>query len=367
MPLLKWYGTRCMLSRTPLHFIGVWWSLVMHAVESGCLKPACGLAALADMQRQPDETAGGCHCLLQQVDLEKWVEPARPLSQAEKDRAFIIDNNIFEVLPRHGSLAAGQAQQVSRPRLDWFLLCRNSHTVALKASQGLCPCSIDAWYDNSHRQHWFFVCDALTGLHPLQPCCGGLLLPAAVPAHQRRQAAAAQRQRGGSLSAAGTGCQGQPQLQADRCTPRGAAAATAAVHVAQRWACTTAVQVGSRPSHMHLTCTSSHISNSSTGLETGHTQLNRLVATAWLPCCCRLFPAVHRTGWTPRPCRTWPSRTTRQRSSSMQEAAHYQVRRSSGTLTTHEAVVALTAHLDVGCVCHTVSKMRMPALLLRCR
>jgi hypothetical protein len=50
--------------------------------------------------------------LLLQVDLEKWVEPARPLSEAEKDRAFIIDSNIFEVLPRHGSLAAGQAQQV---------------------------------------------------------------------------------------------------------------------------------------------------------------------------------------------------------------------------------------------------------------
>jgi hypothetical protein len=50
--------------------------------------------------------------LAAQVDLENWVEPARPLTQAEKERAFIIDNNLFEVLPKHGCLPAGQAQQV---------------------------------------------------------------------------------------------------------------------------------------------------------------------------------------------------------------------------------------------------------------
>jgi hypothetical protein len=46
------------------------------------------------------------------VDLENWVEPARPLTQAERERAFIIDNHVFEVLPKHGCLAAGQAQRV---------------------------------------------------------------------------------------------------------------------------------------------------------------------------------------------------------------------------------------------------------------
>jgi hypothetical protein len=47
-----------------------------------------------------------------QVDMENWVESARPLTQAEKERAFIIDNKVFEVLPRHGTLGAGEAQQV---------------------------------------------------------------------------------------------------------------------------------------------------------------------------------------------------------------------------------------------------------------
>lgn len=46
--------------------------------------------------------------------MENWVEPARPLTLAEQERAFIINNKIFEVLPRHGTLQAGQAQQVGR-------------------------------------------------------------------------------------------------------------------------------------------------------------------------------------------------------------------------------------------------------------
>jgi hypothetical protein len=77
---------------------------------------------------------------LQQVDLEKWVEPARPLSQAEKDRAFIIDNHIFEVLPRHASLAAGQAQQVSCHGLA-VVLCREfpPFWVPQKAQTGSLP------------------------------------------------------------------------------------------------------------------------------------------------------------------------------------------------------------------------------------
>lgn len=44
--------------------------------------------------------------------MENWVESARPLTQAEKERAFIIDNKVFEVLPQHGTLGAGEAQQV---------------------------------------------------------------------------------------------------------------------------------------------------------------------------------------------------------------------------------------------------------------
>jgi hypothetical protein len=54
---------------------------------------------------------------VKQVDLENWVEAARPLTQAETERTFIIENKIFEVLPRHGTLAAGQAQQVRTRQL----------------------------------------------------------------------------------------------------------------------------------------------------------------------------------------------------------------------------------------------------------
>jgi hypothetical protein len=46
------------------------------------------------------------------VDLENWVEAAKPLTQAERERAFIIDNKVLEVLPRAGTLQQGQVQQV---------------------------------------------------------------------------------------------------------------------------------------------------------------------------------------------------------------------------------------------------------------
>lgn len=42
------------------------------------------------------------------------MEPARPLTEAEKERAFIIDNKIFDLHPHNGSLQPGETQQVSQ-------------------------------------------------------------------------------------------------------------------------------------------------------------------------------------------------------------------------------------------------------------
>jgi hypothetical protein len=47
-----------------------------------------------------------------QVDLENWVEPVRALNDAERQRAFVLDNNIFSVHPLHGRLQPGSREQV---------------------------------------------------------------------------------------------------------------------------------------------------------------------------------------------------------------------------------------------------------------
>jgi hypothetical protein len=51
-----------------------------------------------------------------QVELENWVEANRPLTQAEKERAFIIDNSIFELHLRSGRLQPGATEKVGRCR-----------------------------------------------------------------------------------------------------------------------------------------------------------------------------------------------------------------------------------------------------------
>lgn len=162
---------------------------------------------------------------LLQVDLEKWVEPARPLSEAEKDRAFIVENNIFEVQPKHGCLAAGQAQQVSPARHlsamrreHGVLLLRDVVTVVPPAGLRL-SVIMTSWSVTGAMSvmvkicvSWLHAIHVSAGLHPLQPRSRRCLLPAAVPAHQRWQAAAATAQRTGCSihSAAGAGRQGQP-------------------------------------------------------------------------------------------------------------------------------------------------------------
>lgn len=47
-----------------------------------------------------------------QVELERWVEPAKPLSPAEQARAFIIDHAIFGVQPHSTELQPGQPAEV---------------------------------------------------------------------------------------------------------------------------------------------------------------------------------------------------------------------------------------------------------------
>jgi hypothetical protein len=61
-----------------------------------------------------------------QVELENWVEPARPLTQAEKERAFIIDNAIFELHPRSGRLQPGATETVRLQKQ----LCNSTQVVA---------------------------------------------------------------------------------------------------------------------------------------------------------------------------------------------------------------------------------------------
>jgi hypothetical protein len=62
-----------------------------------------------DMARVPAAASFTC-----QVELENWVEPNRPLTQAEKERAFIIDNSMFELHPRSGRLQPGATEKVWR-------------------------------------------------------------------------------------------------------------------------------------------------------------------------------------------------------------------------------------------------------------
>lgn len=88
-------------------------------LHSGAFTPAvdCSLSAvglLAVITAAPEvHLQLERHLLLFcKVDLENWVEPARPLSQAEKDVAFVLDNKIFSVSPHSGSLQPGQKKQV---------------------------------------------------------------------------------------------------------------------------------------------------------------------------------------------------------------------------------------------------------------
>lgn len=53
------------------------------------------------------------HRICFQVDLENWVEPVRALNDAERQRAFVLDNNIFSVHPLHGRLQPGSREQVA--------------------------------------------------------------------------------------------------------------------------------------------------------------------------------------------------------------------------------------------------------------
>lgn len=46
------------------------------------------------------------------MDRENWVEPAQPLTQAERERAFVLDNGVIEAAPRSGCLQPGATQQV---------------------------------------------------------------------------------------------------------------------------------------------------------------------------------------------------------------------------------------------------------------
>eukprot|EP00879_Flechtneria_rotunda_P014773 GHRR01015437.1.p1 GENE.GHRR01015437.1~~GHRR01015437.1.p1 ORF type:complete len:1087 (+),score=398.72 GHRR01015437.1:1465-4725(+) len=47
-----------------------------------------------------------------EVELESWVETARPVSQTEKERAFVIENAILGMQPHSGTLVPGSTQQV---------------------------------------------------------------------------------------------------------------------------------------------------------------------------------------------------------------------------------------------------------------
>jgi hypothetical protein len=47
-----------------------------------------------------------------QVELENWVESSRPLTQAEKLRAFVLEAGLFKASPRSGALQPGQCTQV---------------------------------------------------------------------------------------------------------------------------------------------------------------------------------------------------------------------------------------------------------------
>jgi hypothetical protein len=59
-----------------------------------------------------------------QVELENWVEQPRPLTQVEIERAFIIDNAIFELHPCSGRLQPGATETVSMKATHCILIRR---------------------------------------------------------------------------------------------------------------------------------------------------------------------------------------------------------------------------------------------------
>jgi hypothetical protein len=129
-----------------------------------------------------------------QVDLESWVEPAKPQTQAERERTFMLERRVFEVVPRSGRLAPGAAQQVRGRRallaaqvvlrrqlpahrppavLASSLqggVCVATHAVRRAQAVGRCACV--ALRLRAHA-----------GVPALQPRGGGRLPPAALPAH----------------------------------------------------------------------------------------------------------------------------------------------------------------------------------------
>ncbi|KAK9812626.1 hypothetical protein WJX72_000839 [[Myrmecia] bisecta] len=93
-----------------------------------------------DIQGQNDVGPG--------VEMENWVEHSRPRNEAERLRDFIVDNRIFEILPRNGRLAPGERTRMTvtyRPlalgphALAMLLSIRNGKQIRLQLSGATVP------------------------------------------------------------------------------------------------------------------------------------------------------------------------------------------------------------------------------------